>query len=180
MIARSDDLMFGLLHSRFHEAWALRKGSDLQDRPRYTHTTTFATFPFPEGMTADVSVDVARSIDGAAAIEAAAAELHRLRQAWLNPPDLIDSVPEAVAGFEDPTLDNRFVSFPARVLPKSDEAARLLALRTLTALYNEEPAWLSEAHSALNAAVARAYGWPADIGEEEALQRLLDLNLERQ
>ena len=35
-------------------------------------------------------------------------------------------------------------------------------------------------HSALNAAVADAYGWAADIGEEEMLQRLLELNLERQ
>ena len=33
VIPREDDLMFGLLQSRFHEAWALRKGSDLQDRP---------------------------------------------------------------------------------------------------------------------------------------------------
>jgi len=28
-------------------------------------------------------------------------------------------------------------------------------------------------------AVAAAYGWPADIAEEEALARLLALNLER-
>lgn len=180
VIPRADDLMFGLLHSRFHEAWSLRKGSDLQDRPRYTHTTTFATFPFPEGMTPDVSVDEARSLDCAAAIETAAAKLNRLRQAWLNPPDLIEFAAEVVAGFEDAGLDNRFVEFPARASPKSDEAAKSLAARTLTALYNEKPAWLVEAHSALNTAVARAYGWPSDIAEEEALQRLLDLNLERQ
>jgi hypothetical protein len=54
VIPREDDLMFGILHSRFHAAWALRKGSDLEVRPRYTHTTTFATFPFPEGMSPDV------------------------------------------------------------------------------------------------------------------------------
>ena len=40
-IARDDDVTFGILHSRFHEAWALRlgtwfgKGND----PRYTPTT---------------------------------------------------------------------------------------------------------------------------------------------
>jgi hypothetical protein len=61
VIPREDDLMFGLLQNRFHAAWALRKGSDLEDRPRYTHTTTFATFPFPEGMTPNVSAaDVGR------------------------------------------------------------------------------------------------------------------------
>jgi len=31
----------------------------------------------------------------------------------------------------------------------------------------------------LDAAVAAAYGWPADISEEDALERLLALNLER-
>lgn len=46
---REDDLILGLLQNRFHEAWSLRKGSDLQNRPRYTHTSTFATFPFSRG-----------------------------------------------------------------------------------------------------------------------------------
>jgi len=51
--------------------------------------------------------------------------------------------------------------------------------RTLTNLYNERPAWLDNAHRDLDAAVAAAYGWPADLSEEEALARLLALNLER-
>ena len=46
-------------------------------------------------------------------------------------------------------------------------------------LYNERPAWLDNAHHDLDAAVAAAYGWPADISEEDALSRLLALNLER-
>jgi hypothetical protein len=45
--------------------------------------------------------------------------------------------------------------------------------------YNERPAWLDNAHRDLDAAVATAYGWPADISEEYALARLLALNLER-
>ncbi|MBI5660089.1 MAG: class I SAM-dependent DNA methyltransferase [Nitrosomonadales bacterium] len=49
--ARTDDETFGILHSRFHELWALRMGTSLEDRPRYTPTTTFETFPFPEGLT---------------------------------------------------------------------------------------------------------------------------------
>jgi hypothetical protein len=51
--------------------------------------------------------------------------------------------------------------------------------RTLTNLYNERPAWLDNAHRDLDAAVAAAYGWPADSGEDEALAHLLALNLER-
>ena len=47
--AREDDTTFGILHSRFHQVWSLRMGTSLEDRPRYTPTTTFETFPFPEG-----------------------------------------------------------------------------------------------------------------------------------
>jgi hypothetical protein len=38
---------------------------------------------------------------------------------------------------------------------------------------------LANAHRDLDAAVAAAYGWPADISEDKALSRLLALNLER-
>ena len=48
IIARNDDYTFGVLHSRFHEVWALAMGTQLESRPRYTPTTCFETFPFPE------------------------------------------------------------------------------------------------------------------------------------
>ena len=41
------DYFFGVLHSHLHELWALRLGTALTDRPRYTPTTTFETYPFP-------------------------------------------------------------------------------------------------------------------------------------
>ncbi len=50
VIARADDTTFGILHSRFHELWSLRMGTSLEDRPRYTPTTCFETFPFPAGL----------------------------------------------------------------------------------------------------------------------------------
>jgi hypothetical protein len=46
-IASDSDYWFGVLHSRFHEIWALKLGSRLQTRPCYTPTTCFETFPFP-------------------------------------------------------------------------------------------------------------------------------------
>ena len=49
-ITRADDTTFGILHSRFHELWSLRMGTSLEDRPRYTPTTCFETFPFPAGL----------------------------------------------------------------------------------------------------------------------------------
>lgn len=51
--------------------------------------------------------------------------------------------------------------------------------RTLTNLYNRRPDWLAEAHRALDAAVFAAYGWPAELGNEDVLGRLLVLNGER-
>ena len=55
-IARDDDTTFGILHSRFHEAWSLRLGTWLGkgNDPRYTPTTTFETFPFPQGLSPNV------------------------------------------------------------------------------------------------------------------------------
>jgi hypothetical protein len=54
-----------------------------------------------------------------------------------------------------------------------------LKKRTLTNLYNQRPTWLDLAHKKLDAAVFAAYGWPADLSDEEILERLLALNLER-
>ena len=48
--ARTDDYFFGVLHSRFHEVWALAQGTQLREKEsgfRYTPTTCFETFPFP-------------------------------------------------------------------------------------------------------------------------------------
>ena len=50
-IPRDDDVTLGVLQSRVHAVWALRIGTRLEDRPRYTSTTTFRTFPSPEGVT---------------------------------------------------------------------------------------------------------------------------------
>jgi hypothetical protein len=66
-----------------------------------------------------------------------------------------------------------------RILPRDEAAAQVLKTRTLTNLYNERPAWLDHAHRALDEAVAEAYGWKAEMSDDEMLTRLLALNLER-
>jgi hypothetical protein len=77
VIARDDDYTFGVLHSRVHELWALATGTQLETRPRYTPTTCFETFPFPRP-----------TDEQCEAIAAAARELVRLRDGWLDPPGL--------------------------------------------------------------------------------------------
>ena len=62
-----------------------------------------------------------------------------------------------------------------RRLPKSRRDKK----RTLTNLYNARPTWLDLAHKRLDAAVFAAYGWKSDLSDEEILEKLLALNLER-
>ena len=59
---------------------------------------------------------------------------------------------------------------------KPREFSNTAMRRTLTNLYNERPAWLAHAHAALDAAVATAYDWPADLTDQEILARLLERN----
>ena len=172
IFARDDDYFFGVLHSKPHELWSLRQGTSLEDRPRYTPTTSFETFPFPwppgkepgrgeafaqdtksigDLTTANISINQnaltnASPLQQERAIAEAAKELVQLRDAWLNPPDASETD---------------------------------LKKRTLTNLYNQRPTWLDNAHKKLDAAVFAAYGWPVDLSDDEILARLLALNLER-
>jgi type II restriction/modification system DNA methylase subunit YeeA len=174
---RSDDFFLGLLQCKLHEVWALKQGTRLETRPRYTPTTCFETFPFPRPTPKQES-----------AIAAAAKELNELRERWLNPPEWTETrtleFPGSVTGpwscyVQNPDKNGiGTVRYP-RLEPRNAECAAKLKERTLTKLYNERPAWLDLAHKKLDAAVAAAYGWPADLTDEEILERLLALNLER-
>jgi N-6 DNA Methylase len=65
-----DDYSMGLLSSRAHTAWTVARCSTLEDRLRYTPTTVFMSFPWPD-----------RSEESEAAVGSAAADLieHRDR-----------------------------------------------------------------------------------------------------
>ena len=240
VFAAENDFSFGVLHSRFHEVWALKLGTRLETRPRYTPTTCFETFPLPfadDTAEKDPLQFVAQlraahfhtwpdnllredppryafpktPDDHRAVISQAAAELNALRENWLNPPEwtttrtlefpgstdgpwsrFIESGKrKADTGKEDvgveafnlsairnPQSEIGLVRYPITE-PRDAECAAKLAKRTLTNLYNERPAWLANAHAKLDAAVAAAYGWPANLSDDEILSRLLELNLAR-
>jgi hypothetical protein len=144
VFARDDDWFFGVLHSRFHQIWALCLGTQLREKEsgfRYTPTTCFETFPFPWPPGTPLGKLTRAQDEQRTAIAHAARTLDALRCDWLG-------------DRTDPT-------------------------HTLTALYNVRPGWLTDAHAALDEAVAAAYGWPAGIPEDEAVARLLALNRER-
>ena len=67
------------------------------------------------------------------------------------------------------------VTSAKRVTVTSDEKKK----RTLTNLHNVRPTWLDLAHKRLDEAVFAAYGWKSGLSDEEILEKLLSLNLER-
>jgi hypothetical protein len=107
--ARADDFFFGVLQSRFHEIWALKLGTRLETRPRYTPSTCFETYPLPGSTPAQQ-----------AAIAAAAKELNELRERWLNPPEwTVEKVlefPGSVGGPWDRYIDPSTSSARSRSL----------------------------------------------------------------
>jgi hypothetical protein len=192
-ITRADDVTQGCLSSRVHGVWALRLGTWMGkgNDPRYTPTTCFETFPFPAGLTpAHTAHQRTEPLPGGACIPAdlppevralaepiaqAAHRLVALRDAWLNPPEWTERVPEVVP------LGLSTSPYPERIVARPGFEAEL-ARRTLTNLYNQRPTWLAQAHEALDAAVAAAYGWAdwtAAMPDDEILRRLLALNRER-
>jgi len=188
------DALFGILSSRLHTVWALAKGGrmGMGNDPRYNSTLTFETFPFPEGLAPKDTAPSVRPepVEGQAdaqavhastssartevgkMIAAAAQALNTLRENWLNPSEWTDWVR---------TLEEEKAGYPVRPVAKPG-FENDLKKRTLTNLYNARPAWLDYAHKALDAAVAKAYGWndyTPEMVDEEILRRLLALNQQR-
>ena len=190
IIARSDDTTFGIIHSRFHELWSLGlctwmgKGND----PRYTPTTCFETFPFPQGLSPTDTVP--KTDSEKLAMDYLPLSTESLNGSAITPvipfseptPAIIANVSQrphaqtiANAAFNLNQLRNNWLNppewvdwvitkeeesagFPKRPVAKPGHEAELKK-RTLTNLYNLKPQWLTHAHQILDKAVARAYGW---------------------
>lgn len=130
-----------------------------------------------------------------------------MRENWLNPPEWTTTEALEFPGSVDGPWA-RYVHEPddRRTRPSQQGAAsesrvgtvrypRLvdnglmptqLKRRTLTNLYNERPTWLDNAHRKLDEAVCAAYAaitedaaWRPGMEDEEILEKLLALNLEK-
>ena len=150
VFARDDDYFFGVLHSKAHEIWALRQGTQLESRPRYTPTTTFETFPLPWPPGSEPTGDPRYQ-----AIAEAARELNEKREAWLNPPNA------EVATLKARTLTNLYNAMPTWLQHLHEKLDR-----AVFAAYGWD---YDDLHDAETGA----------LDEEEILRRLLALNLER-
>ncbi len=154
-VAVADDFTHGVLNSFFHTAWAGRLGTALEDRPRYTPSTTFETFPFPEP-TPDQRED----------IEQAARHLETMRahlKAQRAPGRHTDrSKTDSQKTLTLTGIYNLLAEF------RQSGVETVIGIRAL-----------ERAHLALDAAVAAAYGWNWPMDEDELLTGLLELNLAR-
>jgi len=101
-VTRNDDYTFGVLHSKLHILWSLRQGTFLENRPRYTPTTCFETFPLPWPPGKEPAGD-----PRVHAIANAAHALDAARRAYLDPPD---ATPEEL---KKRTLTNLYNARPA-------------------------------------------------------------------
>lgn len=150
-IALDDAWFLGVLSSRVHVTWALAAGGRLGvgNDPRYNKTRCFDPFPFPD------------------------------------PPDALKERVRALGEELDAHRKARQAAYPDLTVTQMYNV--LEELRERRALTDREKAIhdkglvgvLKDIHDRLDAAVIEAYGWPADIPDDEILGRLVALNKER-
>ncbi|GAB6125228.1 class I SAM-dependent DNA methyltransferase [Humidesulfovibrio idahonensis] len=150
-IASADAFDLGILSSRIHVSWALTAGGRLGvgNDPRYNKSRCFETFPFP-----DPTPELKERIrDLGERLDA-----HRKARQALHP---------------DVTLTGMYNVLEAL------RAGRELTAKERDIHEKGLVAILRQLHDELDAAVAQAYGWPADLPEADILARLVALNHER-
>ena len=149
-IALDDAFQLGVLSSRINIIWALQMGGTLEDRPRYNKTQCFDPFPFP----ADVSDALKEKI------RAEAEALDALRKRVLAEHQVL-------------TLTKLYNVLEAlkegRALTDAERDVHDRGLVTL----------IRQHHDTIDTLVAEAYGWPADLSDEDILIRLVALNKDR-
>jgi SAM-dependent methyltransferase len=150
-IASDDAFHVGVLSSAIHRLWALRAGGWLGvgNDPRYTKTRCFDPFPFPDA-----------TEQQRITIRALAEELDSLRKRVL-----------ADHGFLTMTklYNVRDKLLKGEPLDENDRAVHEAGSVGV----------IHELHQRIDRAVADAYGWPADLGDNDMLTRLVALNAAR-
>jgi hypothetical protein len=150
-IMLADAFYLGVLSSRLHVVWSLKVGTRLGvgNDPRYNNSICFETFPFP----------LCNDRQGARIRELAEElDAHRKRRLASNSELILTdayNVLEKIRSGE-PLTDNEKVIH---------EQGLISVLKRI--------------HDDLDAAVFDAYGWPSSLTDDEILDHLLALNMER-
>jgi hypothetical protein len=151
-IGHDDAATIGVLSSSIHVCWSLANGGTLEDRPRYNKDVCFDPFPFPDAnniQKQSIRV-IAEELDG-----------HRKR---------------VLAEHPHLTLTGLYnVLEKLRIGAKPDD----LDKNDRTIFDDGLVLVMKELHDQLDVAVAEAYGWAADLPDDEILARLVALNKQR-
>ncbi|WP_171189224.1 class I SAM-dependent DNA methyltransferase, partial [Alienimonas chondri] len=150
-ISSDDSFVLGVLSSKVHTVWTLRSGGRMGvgNDPVYNNTRCFDPFPFPDATDAQAE----RIRDLGEQLDA-----HRKR---------------VQSEHADLTLTGLYNVLEAlRAGAALTDKQRDVHDRGLVGV-------LRALHDDLDAAVADAYGWPAELTDEEILTRLVALNAER-
>ncbi len=147
----ADAYHLGVLSSQTHVVWALRAGGwlGIGNDPRYSKSRVFDPFPFPDAS------DAVK-----ARIRAVAEELDvlRKRQQAEHPGLTLTQIYNVLEKLR-----------AGEALNEADEAIKTRGLVLI----------VKELHDEIDQLVAEAYGWPADLSDEEIVARLVALNGER-
>lgn len=138
-----------VLSSSIHEAWSMAQGTLLEDRPVYPKSRCFDPFPFPTP-----------TPDQTQTLRALGEQLdaHRKAQQAAHPKLTLTAMynvleklraEEKIEGKDKDIYDQGLIGI------------------------------LRDIHDQIDVAVAEAYGWPADLSDDDILHRLVALNRER-
>jgi hypothetical protein len=154
VIASDDAFILGVLSARVHVVWAPRAGGwlGMGNDARYSKSRCFDPFPFPAAD--ELQKQRIRPI---------AEELDALRKRVLaeHPHLTLTGLYNVLEKLRAGTAPNALNPDDRRIF---DDGLVLI---------------LKELHDSLDVAVAAAYGWPADLSDNDILVRLVALNQER-
>ncbi len=153
-IGSNDGYVLGVLSARIHGIWAVRAGGWLGqgNDPRYSKSRCFDPFPFPAAD--DLRKQRIRTI-------ADNLDAHRKRVLADHPHLTLTGLYNILEKLRAGMHPNAFSPDDRRMF---DDGLVLI---------------LKEYHDRLDAEVAAAYGWPADLSDADILARLVALNAER-
>ncbi len=116
------------------------------------------------------------------AIATAAKQLDDFRNGWLHPTGSMFSGPAAEKILQKRTLTDLYNAlnfYRSDFKGKKRSNLRWGESAFVQFITLEETETLDHIHASLDHAVLDAYGWPHNLSEEQILERLLALNLER-